>query len=179
MGTVIPIAFGHAKAEALWAQADAIDDDPARAAEAMALYQQALHFNPKHARAMVNLGNLYWKQDNRAAARGLYAMALENDPNLPEAHYNLGYDALERHEPGIAIPYFVSAVALDAQFADAYFNLAEAYVLTGQTVRSLSCWKRFLTLSNDAEYCEFARERIAEIERERPTVGKIRKGERR
>lgn len=178
MGTVIQIIFGHAKAEALWAQANAIDDDPARTAEATALYQQALHFNPKHARAMVNLGNLYWKQGNRGAARGLYTMALEADPDLPEAHYNLGYDALERSEPGIAIPYFVHAITLDPKFADAYYNLAGAYMLTGQSTRSLPIWKRFLELSNDKGFCESAREYIVQIERDRPTVGKIRKADR-
>ncbi|PYS97588.1 MAG: hypothetical protein DMF50_00130 [Acidobacteria bacterium] len=56
--------------------------------EAIAEYNKALLIDPRDARALVNLGNLYFLRQQLPAAIARYREASEADPNLMVAHYN-------------------------------------------------------------------------------------------
>jgi tetratricopeptide (TPR) repeat protein len=56
--------------------------------EAMAIYQRVLDIEPRHARALVNLGNLHALRQETAVAQTFYHRASEADPGLAIAHYD-------------------------------------------------------------------------------------------
>jgi tetratricopeptide (TPR) repeat protein len=65
-----------------------IDRTTGRPEEAMRMDRRVLEIDPRHARAMVNLGNLHALRQEFALAQELYRKAAEADPNLALAHYN-------------------------------------------------------------------------------------------
>jgi len=56
--------------------------------EAMMMYRRVLQLDPKHARAMVNLGNLNSLRQEFAQAQALYKKAAEADPSLALAYFD-------------------------------------------------------------------------------------------
>jgi tetratricopeptide (TPR) repeat protein len=56
--------------------------------DAMVMYRRVLEVEPRHARAMVNLGNLYAIRQEFAVAQRYYQGAWSSDPSLALAHYN-------------------------------------------------------------------------------------------
>jgi tetratricopeptide (TPR) repeat protein len=59
-----------------------------RPEEAMRMNRRVLEIDPRHARAMVNLGNLHALRQEFTQAQDLYRKASEADPTLAQAHYN-------------------------------------------------------------------------------------------
>jgi len=59
-----------------------------RLEDAMAMYRRVLQLDPRHARAMVNLGNLHALRQEFAQAQALYRKASETDPALALAHFD-------------------------------------------------------------------------------------------
>lgn len=110
--------------DTLYRLACSIDEADPERGELM--YQAVLWSHPRHARAMVNLGNLRMRKGHTEEAKVLYQHARTCDPMLPEAAYNLGYLALEDGELSDALNLLGIAVKLDPKFEDAYYNLAIA-----------------------------------------------------
>lgn len=111
-------------ADALYRLACTVDDDnPERGA---LMYQAVLLSHPGHARAMVNLGNIRFRQGREKEAKELYERARSIDPRCKEAAYNLGYLALEDGEVSDAIALLEIAIKLDPGFQDAHWNLKVA-----------------------------------------------------
>lgn len=61
-----------------------------RSEEAEGHFERALERDPKHHRAMVNLGNVALEDGRTDRAIELYESALELDEDFPNAHHNLG-----------------------------------------------------------------------------------------
>lgn len=61
-----------------------------RSEEAERQFERALERDPKHHRALVNLGNVALEDGRTARAIELYEKALELDEDFPNAHHNLG-----------------------------------------------------------------------------------------
>jgi tetratricopeptide (TPR) repeat protein len=59
-------------------------------AGAAGAYQQALSVNPREPVALLNLGNVYFRQGNAQQAIALYRQAIAANPGLAPAHFNLG-----------------------------------------------------------------------------------------
>jgi tetratricopeptide (TPR) repeat protein len=55
---------------------------------AMEAYRRVLEIDPGHARALVNLGNLYFARQEYSVAQSYYRRASQADPRLALAHYN-------------------------------------------------------------------------------------------
>ena len=70
-------------------------DNPARLADAIAQYQEALRLSPNYAEAHNNLGSAYSTQGHAQEAMNEFETALRLDPNLAEAHANLGVALLK------------------------------------------------------------------------------------
>jgi tetratricopeptide (TPR) repeat protein len=56
--------------------------------EAMIMYRRVLQLDARHARAMVNLGNLHALRQEFAQAQALYRKAAETDPTLALSHFD-------------------------------------------------------------------------------------------
>jgi tetratricopeptide (TPR) repeat protein len=155
---VIHVTFGlnPLRAFALYSQAAAIDEDPARLAEAEALYREALRCDPRLAVAMTNLGNVRLQRGDEEEALALYREAIAIDDRQPEAPYNLGCVLLEGGDARGAIDALRRSVELDPCFGDAIFNLASAYEHVRDRRNARPLWKRYLDLNPSGPWSEIA-----------------------
>ena len=55
---------------------------------AVEMYRRVIQMEPRHARALMNLGNLYFVRQDYSVAQSYYRKATEADPALALAHYN-------------------------------------------------------------------------------------------
>lgn len=67
--------------------AKVLDDAPTEAQDA---FERALELDPRHYRAMVNLGNVALEEGRVDDAIALYRRALDVNDDFPNAHHNLG-----------------------------------------------------------------------------------------
>lgn len=131
--------------DALFRLADSIDQKEPDRAEAM--YQAVLWSHPRHAKAMINLGNIKFRKGFTEDAKVFYERARSCDPTLPEAAYNLGYLALEEGELSDALNLLELAVKLDPKFDDAHYNLAIARRQAGDKPGAVKCFEQYLRLA--------------------------------
>ncbi len=135
--------------------------------EAIAAYTKALELDPGLASAHTNLGNVHYRQGDRARALHHYQAACALDPDQPEAHYNLANLFEEEDDLEMAIAEHRRALASNPDFADAHFNLALVLERVGSRVQALSHWRRFLELfpeGGEEEWRSLARKRVELLE---------------
>jgi tetratricopeptide (TPR) repeat protein len=130
---------------------------------AIKLYKEILMLDPGYAPAAINLGTLYFHQNDYEQAESLYRHATLADPDYVLAHFDLGnvLDEMERLDESIEA--YEQAVALAPGYADAHYNLALAYERKGQNRPSLRHWQAYLRLDNRGPWAEHARERISKL----------------
>ena len=109
-------------------------------------YRKALHHDPEHTDALLNLGRWLHETGDLSAAEGLYRRALGHDPNDGIAAFNLGValQDLERIEESTAA--YLHAIQVDPNCADAYYNVAGLYQDRGDEVSALRYYKRYRAL---------------------------------
>jgi len=152
------------RAEQLYRLASALDENPATREQARAAYEEAVKFH--HAKAMVNLANMYIKDGDQKAAMRLYRRAIKLDPTIAEAHYNIGWCLSAQGQNKRALRSFQRAVELDPNFADAHYNLADALFIEGQLNEAAKHWREYLRLdSGDEMWRQEARLRLQAIRR--------------
>jgi DNA-binding transcriptional MerR regulator len=144
----------------LYAQASALDENPATFDEAEQLYVHAIRLDPSLAIAYTNLGNIRFRRGDDAGAVEMYRRAIDIDAEQPEAHYNLGYVMLEKGDARGSVAYFERALASDPRFADAHFNVAMAYEQLGESARARPHWKRYLELEPTGTWADIARQHV-------------------
>jgi tetratricopeptide (TPR) repeat protein len=84
--------------------------------ESMAMYRQVLALDEKHARAMVNLGNLHALRQEFSQAQALYHKAAETDPLLALAPFNSHRAYLETFDMEAADEALRTARRIDDPF---------------------------------------------------------------
>jgi Flp pilus assembly protein TadD len=87
-----------------------------RLEEAMTMYRRVLQLDPRHARAMVNLGNLHALRQEFAQAQALYRKAAETDPTLALAHFDSHLAYLETFDMEAADKALRDARGVDDPF---------------------------------------------------------------
>lgn len=99
-------------------------NDLGRPAEAIPLFQRALHVKPDSADAFANLGNALQYLGRLDESVECYQQAVALDPDYLEAHHNLGnaLESLDRQPEAVAC--FRRALALDADFVEARWAIA-------------------------------------------------------
>jgi tetratricopeptide (TPR) repeat protein len=72
--------------------------------QARADFEAALAIDPRHAPALMNMGNLAFEADDPAGSVRWYEAAIEADPDYPAAHANLAaaYKRLGRFDEAVA-----------------------------------------------------------------------------
>ncbi|MGH7120658.1 MAG: tetratricopeptide repeat protein [Acetobacteraceae bacterium] len=108
---------------------------------AIAGLQRTIARDPRHAKAHLNLGNLFAEEDRLAEAETHCRRAIALDPKLVEAHASLGY--LLTAQGGRlkeAIAACEAALALKPEFVQAHWNEGIALLLAGDYARG---WEKY------------------------------------
>jgi tetratricopeptide (TPR) repeat protein len=147
------------QAEALFAEASALDTDDDDAADRAAeLYRRALVLDPLLVAALINLGNVHYAQGHLPEALALYEQATSLAPDFFEAHYNR---ANVLHDIGRfedACDAYREALAIDPQHADGHFYLAVTLEKLGASAEARPHWQVYRTLAPQGTWAELARE---------------------
>ena len=96
----------------------------------------ALDYSPNYAPAMLNLGIVELRSDQKPAARDTLLKALALDEKLPVAHNDLGVLALEENRFEDAEKRFKRALELSPDYVEARYNLALDYYLWRQNAKA-------------------------------------------
>jgi tetratricopeptide (TPR) repeat protein len=153
---VRPISAGETAVE-LFARGIALEEDPATAAEAIAIYQKVLKLDPDYAPAHINLGTLYYNQSDYEEAEAHYRTAIEADPRYALAYFDLGNVLDETQRVDEAIAAYKAALQLAPTYADAHYNLALAYERSRQPRLALRHWRAYLKLDGGGPWAVHAR----------------------
>jgi len=142
--------------------------------EAVRQYEKVLELDPKNARAHLNLGIVYGRQNNLIAEppkdivdlagyhleqlpkKSLwkkeiseYNEALRIDPNFAEAHFNLGVAYQEKGKLKEAIAEYEKALQIYPKYLEAHNNLGILYFRRGMLDQALAEYQRTIEIKPD------------------------------
>ncbi|MFQ5876089.1 MAG: hypothetical protein ACE5JH_00120 [Acidobacteriota bacterium] len=134
--------------------------------EAMGMYREVIRVEPRHARAMVNLGNIHALRQEYAVAQRYYTQASRNDPSLALAHYNSHLAHLETFHLEAADQELREARRLDESLVNGLLARASEGMARRTPVDAVysaaEIWKRVLPLRLEgAGRAELARAALA------------------
>ncbi len=114
--------------------------------EAIALYQEALNFNPESVEAHCQLGDLYWRQGQLTEAIAHCQGALKLNPQSAETYKTLGniFQSQEKWAP--AERAYQQALQIIPEFAAVHANLGSLYYRRGESERAVACYQTALAL---------------------------------
>jgi tetratricopeptide (TPR) repeat protein len=115
------------------------------AAQARCAYLRALAIEPRHPRALIDLGRLYHHAGDLARAEQYYRRAAAAAPQDATAAFNLGVALEDEGRWAEARASYERAVRLDPSLADAHFNLARLAEMRGErfgALRHLLAYRR-------------------------------------
>jgi tetratricopeptide (TPR) repeat protein len=147
----------------LFARGVAMEEHPSTHDEAIRSYQRILEIEPSHPAAHINLGTLYYNQQNFVAAEEHYRAAVAADERYALAYFDLGNVLDETGRIDDAIVAYRNAVRLAPTYADAHYNLALAYERSGAPRAALRHWKMYLKLDGSGPWAVHARSQVARI----------------
>lgn len=114
--------------------------------EAALSFEQVLAIEPYSSEAMLNLGNVYFKQGNAQKAEELWRKAIEFNPVEEKAYLNLGKLFYSQQKFEEAIVYWETFKSFGASNADVHYNLGLAYEAVGRMHRALNAFQKFMLL---------------------------------
>ena len=160
--TLTPVRAAETAVE-FFARGVALEEDPAAQQEAIAAYVRALELDPNHAAAHINLGTLYYNQQDYARAEAHYRKAIEVDPRYALAYFDLGNVLDETGRVTEAIRVYKLALQLAPTYADAHYNLALAYEKMKDSRKALTHWRAYASLDNVSAWAAHARSQVQRI----------------
>ncbi len=131
------------------------EDDDSESAERW--YRRALSMEPRHAGALVNLGNLVFEQGRHRTASELYRAATRVKPSFAPAWYNLANSLDELGRRDLAVENYKKCLSIDPNYADAHFNLALVLEKDGSRVSARHHWEAYLNLEPEGPSANIAR----------------------
>jgi tetratricopeptide (TPR) repeat protein len=147
----------------LFSRAIALEEDPHRQADAIAMYLKVIEREPMHAAAHINVGTLYYNRQEYALAEKHYRAAIESDPRYALAHFDLGNVLDETGRVQEAIQTYTTALQLAPTYADAHYNLALAHEKMKQPRKALPHWRAYIKLDTASPWAVHARNQIQRI----------------
>jgi tetratricopeptide (TPR) repeat protein len=150
-------------ASELFALAVSMEDDATRHAEAQQIYVRVLELDPKHAAACINLGTLFYNQQNYREAERYYRRAVEIDPRYALAWFDLGNVLDETGRLEEAVEAYRRAIQISSTYADAHYNLALAYERLRRSRKAIGHWKAYIKLDPASAWSNYARAQVRKI----------------
>ncbi len=147
----------------LFSRAVSLEDDPELQQEAVDCYRQVLELDPVHAAAYINLGTLFYNQQNYVEAENCYRKAVEADPRYALAYFDLGNVLDETGRLDEALLAYKSAILLAPTYADAHYNLALAYEKLKRPRQALPHWQTYCRLDSVGPWAIHARNQARKI----------------
>jgi len=89
-----------------------------------------------------------------------YDEAIRLNPQDAEAYYNRGTAYLDLGQFERAIQDLDEAIRLNPKYTDAYYNRGNTYCELGQFEQAIADFESFITLTNNPEWIEMARQKI-------------------
>jgi tetratricopeptide (TPR) repeat protein len=147
----------------LFVAAVAMEESPERQQEALGLYKRVLELNPKHAAACINLGTIYYNQQNYRDAERYYRKAIEIDSRYALAYFDLGNVLDETGRLAEAVDAYRTAILISPSYADAHYNLALAYERLRRSRKALPHWRAYVKMDPVGAWSNYARGQIQKI----------------
>jgi len=147
----------------LFLAAVAMEENSARVQEAMDTYLRVLDLNPKHAAACINLGTIYYNQQNYREAERFYRQAVEIDSRYALAYFDLGNVLDETGRLAEAVEAYRSAIGISPSYADAHYNLALAYDRLRRPRKALAHWRAYVKMDPVGAWSNYARSQMQKI----------------
>jgi serine/threonine protein kinase len=123
--------------------------------QAISLFKKALHFDPNREQAYFQLGMIFLKQKNYAAAVENYEKVIEINPKLPDAFFNLGFINALLKDYVKAEEMYTQVVELSPPYLDeALFNLALIQSKLGKDDESLANIKKAIQINPKNELAQ-------------------------
>ncbi|WP_373531815.1 tetratricopeptide repeat protein [Vampirovibrio sp.] len=114
---------------------------------AIAYYEMACLLNPDDEENYIQLGMLYFQQDDFENAEVIYRKALRFSPKRPKLYSNLGYLRWMANDVEQAIAFYEQAIALDAHYEIPINNLGVIHLdMLGQVNRAIELFQQALAL---------------------------------
>ena len=147
----------------LFVAAVAMEENPARQQEALATYRRVLELDPKHAAACINVGTIFYNQQNYREAEKYYRCAIEIDPRYALGYFDLGNVLDETGRLEEAVSAYKSAISIAPSYADAHYNLALAFERLRRSRRALAHWRAYVKMDPVGAWSNYARGQIQKI----------------
>ncbi len=163
-GMVRPLVPPLLSADAWFARAAELDQDPSQWEAAVAAYVQVVAIDPSCAAGWNNLGLLHHRMGHYDKAGECYRAALAADPASYQAAYNLGSLTEDLGDLPGAVGWYRRALELAPDYADAHFNLAGVLAKCGRAQEAAIHWRRYLELDQGSPWAELARVNLGEAE---------------
>lgn len=111
--------------------------------------EAAIGREPSNPKLYVELGLLYWQNDDFPQAFEAFQQAVKVGPASAEAHNWLGVAIMEKADLPGATAEFRKAVSLDPKYVRAYLNLGSALAKGGELDRAIAAFRKVLALEPD------------------------------
>jgi len=147
----------------LFTHAVALEENPEQQKAAIDTYRRVLELDPKHAAACINLGTLYYNQQDFTQAERYYQQAIDIDSKYALAYFDLGNVLDETGRLPEAITAYATAIKISPTYADAHYNLALAYERLKQSRKALRHWRAYLRMDSVGPWANHARGPIRKI----------------
>ncbi len=95
----------------------------------------------------VNLGNVYYRNNDLDNALKAYKYALKLDPSVPGIRNNMGVVYMEKGYMDMAKSEFLAAIAMRESFTDPYFSLAKLYMSRNQFQKAKDTIEKALVIA--------------------------------
>jgi tetratricopeptide (TPR) repeat protein len=154
--------LGESAAE-LFTAAVAMEENPARQKEALETYRRVLELDPKHAAACINVGTIFYNQQNYSEAERYYRRAIQIDPRYALGYFDLGNVLDETGRLDEAVGAYRSAIAISPTYGDAHYNLALAFERLRRPRKALPHWRAYVKLDPVGAWANYARGQIQKI----------------
>jgi tetratricopeptide (TPR) repeat protein len=135
--------------------------------QAISLFNQAIQFDPNRVQSYFQLGMIFLKQDDYAAAAENFEKVIEINPNLPDAFFNLGFIHAHLKEYVKAEEMYAQVVELNPSYLDeALFNLALIQSKLGKKDESVTNIKKAVEVNPKNELAQNYLKKIQGVPKE-------------
>ncbi len=117
--------------------------------EAVAGYKRVLKTEPKNAKAHVNLGIVYGRQEKWKKEIAEYKQAIKIDPQFAEAYFNLGVALNERGDLKEAVAHYQKALQIYPKYVEAHNNFGNIHFRKGNMKEAISEYQKAIEIKPD------------------------------